>query len=216
MKPEQIPRVFVDLYRATKVGEIVSPPTLPEPPYPEWENDVVTGGGFEPARNGRVRRVRTLPDTIGARMRLLIVGLNPSEYAADAGVGFARPGNRFWPAALEAGIVTRDRDPLHALTAHRIGMTDLVKRATPRADALASDEYRSGMARIARIGAWLRPKAICFVGLAGYRVAVDRRATAGWQEDAVGACHTYVMPNPSGLNAHVRVSDLAAHLRAFE
>ena len=76
-------------------------------------------------------RARTLPDTVGPGMRLLIVGLNPSVYSADAGVGFARPGNRFWPAALAAGLVTRTHDPFHALRVDGVGMTDLVKRATP-------------------------------------------------------------------------------------
>ena len=66
-------------------------------------------------------------------MRLLVVGLNPSLYSADVGVGYRRPGNRFWPAALGAGLVTRDRDPSHALRVHGVGMTDLVKRATSNA-----------------------------------------------------------------------------------
>ena len=85
----------------------------------------IVGAGFDVdecvARRGRVdprrssTRARTLPDFVGPGMRLLVCGLNPSVYAADAGVGFARPGNRFWPAALAAGLVTRDRDPRHAL-----------------------------------------------------------------------------------------------------
>ena len=93
-------------------------------------------------------RARTLPDTVGPGMRLLLVGLNPSEYAADAGAGFARPGNRFWPAALAAGLVTRTHDPFHALRVDGVGMTDLVKRATPRADmpaVQAGDEPRGGL-----------------------------------------------------------------------
>ena len=147
-------------------------------------------------------------------MRLLVCGLNPSEYAADVGVGFARPGNRFWPAALAAGLVTRDRDPAHALAAHGVGMTDLVKRATPRADALTADEYRAGAARVERLVEWLRPGAICFVGLSGYRAAVDRRAVAGRIPDGFGGVPAYLMPNPSGVNAHARVDDLADHLRA--
>ena len=65
-------------------------------------------------------------------MRLLVCGLNPSIYSADAGVGYARPGNRFWPAAIAAGLVTEDRDPRHALSHHGVGITDLVKRATGR------------------------------------------------------------------------------------
>ena len=88
----------------------------------------MTGGGFDVI--GRRRqgnrttvtavRARTLPDTVGPGMRMLLVGLNPSLYAADAGVGFARPGNRFWPAMLAAGLATRDRDARHLLTARRV------------------------------------------------------------------------------------------------
>ncbi len=151
----------------------------------------------------QVTRARTLPDTVGPGMRLLVCGLNPSVYSADAGVGFARPGNRFWPAALAAGLVTVDRDPRHALIEHGIGMTDLVKRATPRADELTRDEYRAGLARVERLVAWLQPGAVCFVGLAGWRAAVDRKAVAGEQPDGIGGRPVYVMPSTSGLNARV-------------
>ena len=85
--------------------------------------DVLVGAGLDLRRRqavqpSRLERVWTLPDTVGPDMRLLISGLNPSPAAADDGVGFARPGNRFWPAALAAGLVERDRDPDHALAAH--------------------------------------------------------------------------------------------------
>jgi TDG/mug DNA glycosylase family protein len=147
-------------------------------------------------------------------MRLLVCGLNPSVYAADAGVGFARPGNRFWPAARAAGLVTVDRDARAALVQHGVGMTDLVKRATPRADQLTRDEYRAGLARVERLVHWLEPGAVCFVGLAGWRAAVDRRAVAGVQPDGIGGRPAYVMPSTSGLNARVPVGELADHLRA--
>ncbi len=162
----------------------------------------------------RVTRARTLPDTVGPGMRLLVCGLNPSVYAADAGVGFARPGNRFWPAALAAGIVGVDRDARAALTGYRVGMTDLAKRATPRADELTGDEYREGFARVERLAHWLRPGAVCFVGLAGWRAAVDRRAVAGVQPTTCGGRPVYVMPSTSGLNARVPPATLADHLRA--
>jgi TDG/mug DNA glycosylase family protein len=162
----------------------------------------------------RAERARTLADTVGARMHLLVCGLNPSLYAADVGAGFARPGNRFWPAAIAAGLVSRDRDPMHALTAHGVGMTDLVKRASPRADELTADEYRDGLARIERLAAWLQPAAVCFVGLAGWRAAVDRKATTGVQDRTIGGRPVYVMPNTSGVNASSSLDDLAGHLRA--
>jgi TDG/mug DNA glycosylase family protein len=189
--------------------------------------DVFTGAGFdveevvEDAGRARdhwlhvlARRARTLPDFVEPGMRLLVCGLNPSVYSADRGVGFARPGNRFWPAAIAAGIVSRDRDARHALRAHHVGMTDLVKRATARADELTRDEYRAGAARVEQLVAWLQPRAICFVGLAGYRAALDRKAQPGAQPEGFGGVPAYVMPNTSGLNARVPASVLADHLRA--
>jgi double-stranded uracil-DNA glycosylase len=198
--------------------------------FARWQvddlRDVLTGGGFEVVdlahdaapRNEWIhvlaRRRRTLPDVVGPGMRLLVCGLNPSLYAADAGVGFARPGNRFWPAALAAGIVSRDRDASHALVVHGVGMTDLVKRATVGASELTPDEYRDGASRVRRLVRWLRPGAVCFVGLAGWRAAVDKKATAGVQPDGFGGVPAYVMPNTSGLNARVPLDELAEHLRA--
>ena len=189
--------------------------------------DVVVGAGFDvdelderTSASGevrltvRARRGRTLPDTVGPGMRLLVCGLNPSLRAADAGVGFVTPGNRFWPAALAAGLVTRDRDPRHALLTDGVGMTDLVKRATPRAAELARDEYRAGVVRVDRLCAWLQPAAVCVVGLAGWRAAVDRRATPGWQPRRLGDRPVYVLPSTSGLNAAIPLSALTDHLRA--
>ena len=125
---------------------------------PEPLRDVLVGAGFVVDElteefggewlHVRATRARTLPDFVGPGLRVLVVGLNPSEYAADAGVGFARPGNRFWPAAIAAGLVSRDRDPRHALHHHRVGMTDLVKRATPgRGDAHGGGVPRRARAR---------------------------------------------------------------------
>jgi TDG/mug DNA glycosylase family protein len=195
-----------------------------------WHRDdlaaVADGAGFEfddvdvvPADDGvphlwiSGHRRRTLPDTVGPGMSLLVCGLNPSLHAADAGVGFVTPGNRFWPAAIAAGLVSRDRDPFHALDHHGLGMTDLAKRATRRADELAADEYRAGLARVERMVRWLSPGAVCFVGLAGFRVAVDRKAQPGPQSRTLGGRPVYVMPSTSGLNTHSRLDDLTDHLR---
>jgi len=189
--------------------------------------DVVTGAGFgieatdyHEARDGvdvidvRATRQPTLADTVRPGMRLLVCGLNPSVVSAEAGVPFFRAGNRFWPAALAAGLVTRDRDPVDALVRHGLGMTDLVKRATPRADGLSRDEYRAGLERLERLCAWLRPGAICFVGLAGWRAAADRRAEPGAQPRGVGGVPVYVMPSTSGVNARVPLDALTRHLLA--
>jgi TDG/mug DNA glycosylase family protein len=195
---------------------------------PDHLIDVIEGAGFMvehfDADHGkrvghdqyriRLRRLRTLPDYVGPDMRVLLVGLNPSLYSADAGMGFARPGNRFWPAAMAAGLVTRERDPWDALTTHRVGMTDMAKRATVRADELTRDEYRAGHARLERLVAWLQPRVVCIIGLSGWRVAANRKAVPGVQADALGGRPVYLMPNTSGLNARVPLSELTQHLRA--
>jgi TDG/mug DNA glycosylase family protein len=195
-----------------------------------WDTDhlaeIVGAAGFEierleieshPSHEASIEieaiRARTLPDFVGPCMRLLVTGLNPSLNAADAGVGFARPGNRFWPAALAAELVSVDRDPWHALRHHRIGFTDLVKRATVGAAELSRNEYRAGFARLERLVAWLEPQVVACVGLAGWRAAVDRKAVAGPQARTVGGRPVYVMPSSSGLNARSTVDSLAQHLR---
>ena len=143
--------------------------------------DTVTGAGFEvhpdsvEVSGDEVRlsavRSRTLADTVRPGMRLLICGVNPSLYSADVGVGYGRPGNRFWPAVVGAGIVTRARDPIDALVRHGMGMTDFVKRATRTAAEVTRDEYRHGFARVERLVEWLDP-APC--------VSSDCRAGGRW------------------------------------
>lgn len=180
--------------------------------------DVLDGAGFAvlalDGRDALVERLRSLPDWLRPGLRLVTCGLNPSVYAADAGVNFARPGNRFWPAALAAGLVTRDRDPHHAVRVDGVGMTDLVKRATARADELDASEFASGWARVRRSVEWLQPGVLCVLGVTGWRHAVDRRARLGVQDDTIGGVPVYVMPNPSGLNAHATPAALAEHLGA--
>ena len=209
----RLPVALAELHWSTEPGDIVHW-DLPRPDDGQRIADVVTGAGFELLDRGRGRRLRTLPDTVGPRMRMLVCGLNPSLVAADAGFGFAGATNRFWPAAIESGLLSKARDPLHALGVDGVGMTDLVKRATPGTKDLAPAEYRSGAARVERLVRWLRPRVVLFVGLEGWRAAVDRRARPGVQEAAFGGAPAYVMPSTSGLNTHVRLLDLAAHLRA--
>ncbi len=157
-----------------------------------------------------LRRELTLPDLVAPLLRVLVVGLNPSVYSAERGVAFARPGNRFWPAAIAAGLVVYDRDPWAAFGSG-IGFTDLVKRASARADVLTRDEYRVGADRVRALGEWLAPKVICFAGLTGYRKVVDPAAAVGRQPDRFGGAIAYVMPNPSGVNGHSSLADLTAH-----
>jgi TDG/mug DNA glycosylase family protein len=234
--PRRMPSALAQLHRALSLGapvalsfvteDFVSDDELPGRTFFGWNRlgleDLMVGGGFvkieiEAAGDSLWavgRRGRTLPDVVGEGMRLLLCGLNPSLVAADAGFGFAGPTNRFWKAAVDAGVVSRARDPWRALADDGVGMTDIVKRATPRAGMLEPDEYRAGIARIARLVGWLRPRAVCFVGLAGWRTAVDRRAAAGWQPATFAGVPAYVMPSTSGLNARTRPDELARHLRA--
>lgn len=166
----------------------------------------------EPSTDGSGMRLvlrarHELPDRVGPGMGLLLVGLNPSPAAATTGVGFAGPGNRFWPAALASGLATVDRDPDALLRRRRVGMTDLVARTTSRASELSAQEYRDGLAQLERLVRWLEPGVVCFVGLSGWRAAMDRRAVTGFQSSTLGGRPVYVMPNPSGLNANHRLED---------
>ncbi len=212
------PRALVDLHRGTEPGERVDVRFSAR--LSAWRRaDVAEGAGFAlvagiSAATTTLERVWSLPDTVGPDMTLLVSGLNPSPAAADAGVGFFRPGNRFWPAALAAGLVSADRDPLHALEHHALGMTDVVKRTTRRADELSTAEYAAGMARLDRLVRWLRPRSVCFVGLAGWRSAVDRHARPGLQERRLGGRPVHVIPSTSGLNASSTLADLTTHLAA--
>jgi double-stranded uracil-DNA glycosylase len=208
---EGLPLWLARLHRSLPVGAAVSIQLDGEVPVPREQ--LLEGAGFALSGSGSTRRDLTLPDTVGGGMRLLVVGLNPSPYAAEVGVGFARPGNRFWPAVLEAGLASVDRDPDHALAHHRLGMTDLVKRPSRRADELTRAEYRRGLARVSRLVGWLAPRAVCVVGLAGWRAGTDRSARTGWQPPGPLPAPVYVMPNTSGLNARYSMADLVEHLR---
>ena len=187
---------------------------------PERAKALVEGAGFQRVEVGvndgfwiwvTGRRARTLPDWIRPGLRLLVCGLNPSLYSADAGVPFARPGNRFWPAARAARLLEGERDPWLALE-HGVGFTDCVKRATARASDLEPREYRSGIERVKGLVQLYRPGATCFLGLDGWRRAVDRAATAGWVENGFGGRPAYLMPSTSGRNARESLESLTRHL----
>ena len=213
------------LHRSIDVGTRLTIRVLPRGAAwePDVVADVVTGAGFDMESVTGVaggvwdvvgRRARTLPDTVGPGMRVLLCGLNPSVVAADAGFGYAGATNRFWRAVTEAGLVTRPRDPAGALDVDGVGMTDLVKRATPAASDLAPSEYVEGAARVRRLAERLGPGIVLLVGLAGWRVAVDRRARPGLQAEPFGGAPAYVMPSTSGRNAATSFGELVEHVRA--
>ncbi len=222
VEPEQLPLVLHRARRPLEVGTVLDLRVRFDLPVDRLVA-LLTGAGLavssEPSAHDdgtvgvRVVRERTLADTVAPGMRLLICGVNPSLYSADAGVGYARPGNRFWPAALAAGVAAVDRDPVAAL-AGGMGMTDFAKRATRTAAEVTRAEYASGFARVTALVEWLRPGAVCFVGLSGWRTVVDRLAVAGVQPTPIGGRPAYVMPSTSGLNARTPLVELVAHLRA--
>jgi len=181
--------------------------------------DLLVGAGFravaiESAERLWVsaRRTRTLADWVRPELALLVVGLNPSPVAASTGVPFAGASNRFWPAAMRAGWVERARDPRGALQ-RGIGFTDLAKRVTPSANELRAAEYRRGAERVARLVRALRPRAVVFVGLDGFRRAVDARARPGPLKGGFAGRPAYLVPSTSGRNASVSLESLVRHLR---
>ncbi len=213
------------LHRSVDVGARLTIRVLPRGSawQPDVVTDVVAGAGFDlesvTAVAGGVwdavgRRARTLPDTVAPGMRVLVCGLNPSVVAADAGFGYAGATNRFWRAVTEAGLMTRPRDPAGALDDDGVGMTDLVKRATSAASDLSPSEYVEGAARVRRLAGRLHPGIVLFVGLAGWRAAVDRRAVSGLQPEPFGGVAAYVMPSTSGRNAATSFAELVEHIRA--
>jgi len=161
----------------------------------------------------RLVRRRTLADTVGPDMSMLVVGLNPSLRAADAGVGFVSPSNRFWKAAIEAGLISEPGNPRRALDVDGVGMTDLVKRATARASEIADAEFEQGLDRLDAMVGLLKPTVVCVVGITGWRAAIGEHVSAGPQGRTVGGRPVYLMPNPSGLNAHTNHKDLVDHFR---
>jgi double-stranded uracil-DNA glycosylase len=219
----------IELSLKTGVGEGQQPDDdFPGRFFAYWAADelaaVIAGAGFvlEDLQDTggwlvvRATRARTLPDFVAEGMRILICGLNPSLVAADAGFGFAGPTNRFWAAAHAGGLVSVARRPLASLAIDHVGMTDLVKRATPRAADIARREYQEGAARVRRLVEWLQPGLVLFVGLEGWRAAVDRAAQPGRQPQDFGGVPTYVMPSTSGLNARTPMAELVRHLRAAQ
>lgn len=164
----------------------------------------------------------TVPDLIGPDCRLLVSGINPGLWTAATGAHFARPGNRFYPALHAAGIVDRvidaskgmREDDVTALFAAGIGITNVVPRATAKAAELTRDELRGGGRALIRTVERVRPRVLAVLGVTAYREAFGRRsAQVGVQEETIGGARLWVLPNPSGLNAHETVASLAAAYR---
>jgi TDG/mug DNA glycosylase family protein len=160
--------------------------------------------------------VKPLPDVIAPGLDVLFCGINPSLMSAERGHHFARPGNRFWPALHLAGLMPRrftpDEDRL--LLELGIGITNVVDRPTRAAAELTADELRAGAAALAGLVAEYRPRVLAVLGITAWRTAFDRpRAVLGPQPERIGGVETWVAPNPSGLNAHAQLPDLARAYR---
>jgi double-stranded uracil-DNA glycosylase len=156
---------------------------------------------------------RTIPDLVGPDLRVLFSGINPSLYSAATGHHFARPGNRFWPALHRSGFTTRQLHPSEQwdLPAHGLGITNVVARATARADELSPAELIEGGALLAALVSRWRPRFLAVLGVTAYRTAFARpKAVFGPQPEPVGGVPVWVLPNPSGLNAHYTADGLAA------
>lgn len=161
---------------------------------------------------------RTVPDLVFDGLRVLLCGINPSLWSGLVGVHFGRPSNRLWPTLHQAGFTPRRLRPTETdeLRAAGIGITNLVARSTARADELDDAEIRAGRARLeATVTRW-QPAAVAVLGVSAYRIAfADRRATVGRQPVDLAGAQLWVLPNPSGLNAHYQQPDLTREFRAL-
>lgn len=158
-------------------------------------------------------RGRSVPDVVAPGLRVLFCGVNPSLYSAAVGHHFARPGNRFWPALHGAGFTDRLLSPFEdrLLLRHGLGCTNLVAHATARADEVAAHDLRAGAVRLGRLVAECAPACLAVLGVGAYRLAFGAPAAAmGRQPEAIGATTVWVLPNPSGLNAHYQLPALIA------
>ncbi|WP_456695388.1 mismatch-specific DNA-glycosylase [Aeromicrobium sp. P5_D10] len=157
---------------------------------------------------------RSIPDLLPDDLRLLFVGINPGLVSAATGMHFARPGNRFYPALRLAGVIPEDAlTPEQAapeLIRRGIGITNIVARASARADELDDAELVEGRERLETFIATHRPQVVAFAGITSYRIAYgDKKARAGRQTRTIAGAEVWVVPNPSGLNAHETVQTLA-------
>ncbi|MFC1438512.1 G/U mismatch-specific DNA glycosylase [Streptacidiphilus sp. N1-10] len=158
----------------------------------------------------------TIPDVIAPGLRVLFCGINPGLWSGATGHHFARPGNRFWPALHLSGFTPRRLQPeeQEELLAFGLGITNVVDRTTARADELTAEEYRDGGLALRERVERLRPQALAVLGIGAYRVAFDApKAVVGPQPASLGGTAVWVLPNPSGLNAHYTLAAIADRFR---
>ncbi|MSP13565.1 MAG: G/U mismatch-specific DNA glycosylase [Chloroflexi bacterium] len=162
---------------------------------------------------------KTVPDVIAANLKILFCGINPGLYTAAVGHHFARPGNRFWPALFAAGFTSRLLSPYdeHELLEDSYGITNLVNRASATADALSPAELQAGKQHLEEKVLHFRPQTLAILGIGAYRSAFGRpKANLGRQPETIGTTIIWILPNPSGLNAHYQLDDFARLLRELQ
>ena len=164
-------------------------------------------------------RDATIPDVLPAKgepFRVLFCGINPGLYSAATGWHFARPGNRFWPALHQSGFTPRQLKPSEQdeLAGYGLGITNIAPRATAQAAELTPAELRDGAARLLALIDARRPRVVAIAGVTAYRTAFALpKAIIGPQPEPLGTARLWILPNPSGLNAHETVLSLADRFR---
>ena len=180
---------------------------------PGHTHEVRATGEARPSREDlRACVGRSIPPVIAPGLRILLCGINPGLYSAWTGHHFARPGNRFWPALHRSGLTPRLLAPAEQdeLLEHGLGITNVVNRATATAAELSATELREGGERLAEEVQTYAPAWLAVLGITAYRAAfAEPRAALGPQERTLGSTRIWVLPNPSGLNAHFQLPELA-------
>ena len=163
-------------------------------------------------------RGRTIPDVLGPDLDVVFVGINPGLWSGAVGHHFARPGNRFWKALHGSGFTGRLLAPSEdaQLLERNLGITNLVRRTTATAAELSADEIERGARELEPRLMPLHPRFVAVLGIGAYRTGFGRRnAALGPQDEDLGEARLWVLPNPSGLNAHHQLTDLIERFRAL-
>jgi TDG/mug DNA glycosylase family protein len=177
------------------------------------------GSRYKPSRADLLAaQDKTVRDVIAPRLRVLFCGINPGLYSGATGHHFARPGNRFWPALHQAGFTPRLLHPSEEreLLEYGYGITNLAPRATATADELGPEELVAGQRRLMSKVKRYQPQFVAVLGISAYRTAFAQKAAAlGQQPERLGNAVVWVLPNPSGLNAHYQLASLVEHFRTL-